>query len=380
MKGFKTSLLFLVVLSAFAIILTGCGGGGGGGTTPTPSTVTRQYIGTQTPGDFWTRTMTESNGTKTFSSENVTQNKTYSGNWSELTGNSSGFLKLNVTNTTDTNITPPVTAYAIEVPDTVLIAAPGPFTQLDHGDGWTQLGTNNPPVLAIAKSSCPTSGGNFIWINMPGSTWKSYQDNAYGTATLTVSNGNYNVAVDTFKLDGTSDVSFTLSGCSCSDGVISCQSQEEGLVRTSFTPSGVFFVDTANNGVVGFALSDSNIDLTDLVANGRTLKGFYFNSLYGYGTWSVPETDPMYAVADGSKFTPVIFTDIEQGETMTMTGTYFQPTTQPMPGLIRGTLHDADGDHDAVMAVRKINGKFFVFGISDNWPSMHGHNFLMLEK
>ena len=35
MKRFKTSLLFLVVLSAFAIILTGCGGGGDGGGGPT---------------------------------------------------------------------------------------------------------------------------------------------------------------------------------------------------------------------------------------------------------------------------------------------------------------------------------------------------------
>jgi len=51
MKGFKTSLLFLVVLSAFAIILTGCGGGGGttrggGGTTyqepnPMPAPATK---------------------------------------------------------------------------------------------------------------------------------------------------------------------------------------------------------------------------------------------------------------------------------------------------------------------------------------------------
>lgn len=39
MKRFKVSILFIAILSAFAIVLTGCGGGGGGGTTPTTQTL-----------------------------------------------------------------------------------------------------------------------------------------------------------------------------------------------------------------------------------------------------------------------------------------------------------------------------------------------------
>lgn len=50
MKRFKTSLLFLVVLSAFAIILTGCGGGGGGTTTVGGSGTTTAYC---TPGNTY---------------------------------------------------------------------------------------------------------------------------------------------------------------------------------------------------------------------------------------------------------------------------------------------------------------------------------------
>lgn len=48
MKRFKTSILIVAILSAFAVVLAGCGGGGGGGTTPTtgnpPASTITSYL------------------------------------------------------------------------------------------------------------------------------------------------------------------------------------------------------------------------------------------------------------------------------------------------------------------------------------------------
>lgn len=41
---------------------------------------------------------------------------------------------------------------------------------------------------------------------------------------------------------------------------------------------------------------------------------------------------------------------------------------------------DADGEHDMVLAIRKISDKYCVLVISDNWPSMHGYNVLLMEQ
>lgn len=49
MKSFKTYFLLISILSAFALILTGCGEGGGGGTTTTATKTPAQLTSTNTP-------------------------------------------------------------------------------------------------------------------------------------------------------------------------------------------------------------------------------------------------------------------------------------------------------------------------------------------
>ncbi len=267
----QTRGVLFCVLSLFLVALTvstmsGCGGSNnstpaagppatGGGTN---------FSGTQAPGDFWTWTL--DSGAATFSATNVTQSLTYSGTVSALSGLSTGISKLTVTASTDANVAPlPQTAYAIGVPDTALIVAHAPFYQ--SGSGVQQ--SIEPPIFAVAQGSCPSTGVTVNWITMPPHDWcystsdpnptgnngngcQSGAGNAYGTATISVSDGAYGITVNSYELDGTPDPTnpTTLSGCTCSSGLIQC-TQGSNTIRISFTPSGVFFVDMPQNAIAG---------------------------------------------------------------------------------------------------------------------------------
>jgi hypothetical protein len=342
-------------------------------------------------------------------------------NISKLSGNSSGFSKATVTSTTGTDPTPPKDAYVIEIPNTALVAAPAPFKTLDHslpGEQPSLLqGTNHPPIVGLAKGSCPTGTIDVIWIVMPGKNWCSRPsdpghptsrtctdtDNAYGTATVTLGqDGKYTVSGANFKLDGTNGdpISFTLTGGTCSDGVMTfIRQSDSATIKVSLTPqSGVFFGDEPEKAIVGLIQPDSNIDLTDMLTNGKQFRGMYFNSRYEYnacttdadctkggtcvsGDCAGPETDLIYATADGTKIIGKQYTNIDNGTLASWSCPLtFDNSTQPTHGLIRAKLTDADGTHDIVLLVRKINEKYFAFMISDNWWSMHGHNVFAIEQ
>jgi len=200
--------------------------------TVAPSS-TANYVGTQSPGDFWSWTIDSVAGT--FSATNNTKSFNYSGTVSALAGNP-GISKLSVTSTTETGLTPPQSAYMIEVVNTALLVANAPIYTTPSG---TQQSIK-PPIFATAQGSCPSTGVNVNWIAMPSANWCSTAgdpnplvnggagctsgDNAFGTAAISVSGSTYGMTVTSYRLDGTADPSgpFILSGCSCSNGLIQC--------------------------------------------------------------------------------------------------------------------------------------------------------------
>lgn len=340
------------------------------GGTPT-TTTTSKFVGTQPPGDYWSWTITtDSSGSGNFTAVNNTKSLNYSGSVTPLTGNSAGISKMVITSTTDTNLTTPASAYAIEVPNTALMAATAPFIT----DNNTELSLH-PPIFAAAQGSCPSTGADLIWITMPSASWCPSAgsnnpqgngcpsaDNAYGTASISVSGGTYTVNVTPNKLDGSQGSgAFTLSGCTCSEGVIQCTDSNSKPVRIAFTPSGVFFVDTSDNAIAGIVQPDTNIDLADFLKNGRSFKGLRYvplDSLASVGV--VQNTQPASVTADGTQLNAHPFSDIDNGTLSTEGGTInFNNASQPLPGLIRAKFTSACGStSDIVMAVRRINDKY----------------------
>ncbi len=378
----------MVIIS---VLLVSCGGGGGGGgsdTTGSAST-TQAYVGTQTAGDYWTWSVaTASSGAETFTATNEHTGYTYNGTAAALAGNAPGFTKLTYTASSDPGVTVGNTAYEIEIPCTVVMAVPGPFTQLNNGDNNLYFGSNNPPVMAIAQGTCPTSGDSFNWVMVPPEGWCSGDHNgvscpagnsigpAYGTAQITVSFGLYGMTVQPYLLSGTSQAPFTMTNATCSDGVIRGTDSLGRSLNVSFTPSGLFFIDLprGDGSMVG-ADSSTSVDFTDFLENGRTFVGWDFLSIRdlvsGGLPYSAPVAAPVTATANGTAISGTSFTDLDSGTLVqgAGAGATLNLVSQPSPGLIRYTAAMSDGTHDGVFVVKQIGGKYFFFSVIDHWHS-----------
>ena len=137
-------------------------------TVALPSTAI--YVGTQSP-EITGHGPKQQITAVTFSAINNTKGFNYSGSLTLLTGNSSGFSELNITSSTDPNITTPTSAYELEIPSTMVMAAVAPFYTFNHS-GEVQLSIHGP-VVAAAQGSCPAAGTttNVNWIVMPDVNW-----------------------------------------------------------------------------------------------------------------------------------------------------------------------------------------------------------------
>jgi len=388
----------VALIAIFSLLATvGCSGGTSSNSSSSSSTTTVGFVGTQTPGDYWSWTKTTDNsGSISFTATNNTRSLNYSGTESQLTGNSAGLSKLNITSSNDTNITTPASAYKLEVPNTMVMAAVAPFYTFNH-NGEVQLSVH-APVVAAAQGSCPSSGAtNVNWIIMPGDTWCptassviatgtcSSASNAYGTAQITVSGGTYTINVTPYHLDGSAGSPVSLSSCTCSEGVIQCTDSGNNPVRIAFTPSGIFIMDTASYGVAGVVQPTSDINIGDFLANGKSFKGMNFTpwddyydgctsntdcNVYGIsggtclsGHCGVPETSPVSITADGINLNAFQYTNIDNGLLSTAGGSVnFAGALQPSPGLITATLTaPCASTFPIVMAVNQINGKYVAF-------------------
>ncbi len=372
-------------------------------TVALPSTAI--YVGTQSPGDYWLWTETTNNGSVTFSAVNNTKGFNYSGSLTLLTGNSSGFSELNITSSTDPNITTPTSAYELEIPSTMVMAAVAPFYTFNHS-GEVQLSIHGP-VVAAAQGSCPAAGTttNVNWIVMPDVNWCptataniakgpcSSADNAYGTAQIVVdASGNDTISVTSYDLQGNPTTPPTLSSCTCSSGIITC-SEGSNTDTIAFTPSGIFVMDTANYGIVGVVQPGSPIVISNFLAIGNSFRGMVFNSwddyydgctidsdcnIYGIsggtcisGHCGVPETQPISVTADGTNLNAVTYTNIATGSLNTVASAVNLSTAlQPSPGLITTTITSPStgcnipGSFPFVMVATQINSKYVGFAIS----------------
>ena len=248
---------FLFAFS-FVVLVTACGGGGsggGGGSNPPAigSGGTHSYLGTQSPGDVWTWTIDRDVGT--FNATNETLAYTYSGTAATMTN---GFLQLTINTSTDPGITPGDIAYAIEVPDTLLLIKPA--------------GSGSNVIVAAAQGSCPTANATSNWITMPENAWDPTGDVAYGTADSVVTGSTIDFTVNRFRLDGVALASATPSG-TCSAGRINFAAGEV----IGMTPSGMFIGDNGPGlgGFVGVEAPGVNIDIVALTASGKEFRGCY---------------------------------------------------------------------------------------------------------
>ena len=296
------------------------------------------------------------------------------------------------------------TAYEIEIPGTFVMAVPGPFTQLNNGDNNLYFGSNNPPVMAIAQGTCPTTSGSFNWVMVPPTGWCSGDTQggvacpngtsigpAYGTAQITVSGGSYGMTVQPYLLSGTLQAPFTMTGATCSDGVISGIDSLGRSLNVAFTPSGLFFIDLprGQGSMVG-ADASTSVNFTDFLRNGRTYVGWNFLSVRdlvsGGSPYSAPVAAPVEATANGTAINGTSFTDLDSGTLVqgSGAGATLNLVSQPSPGLIKYTAVMSDGTHDGVFVVKQIGGKYYFFSVIDHWDDsgadeMAGENIFGIE-
>ena len=382
-------LVTIMIVSAFS----GCGSSSSS-TSSTPSA--QSYVGTQTQGDFWTWAV---NGSS-FTAADLNTTYIYNGTATALTAaNSTGFTELDVTSSSDPGLQANIiagnaTAYEVQAPGSVMMVAPAPFeTITESGGAW--FGTRQPPIVAIAQGSCPTSGGIFNWMKVPPKGWCSGDDpygtcpggtqpgEAFGIANLTVSGGLYSLSSTSYFLNGTQDGpsnNAIMANATCSNGVITGTDNSGDTIHISFTPSGIFFVDMppGQGSIVGAQALSADVNFNNLMANGNTYKGFAFSSERQFNSYTGPWTMPVMGVANGAALVGQNYTDLQSGALDSNQGTISPSSagsSQPSPGLIKAVMNDGtQKNHDAAIVVTQINGKYVFLMIRDNWNWSGGCN------
>ncbi|MFQ5586246.1 MAG: hypothetical protein ACE5GF_05420 [Thermodesulfobacteriota bacterium] len=337
------------VLFVVALALSGCGGGSSDDDTASTTTTPAigdggksTYLGTQSPGDLWVWTIDRDAGT--FSATNVTTGYTYSGTAAIL---SNGFLRLTIGATTDPGATVGGNAYALEVPNTVLLIKPSE--------------ADSNVIVAAAQGSCPTANASYNWISIPETAWVPATGVAYGTASSVVTGSDFAFTVARYLLDGTSLPGDTPSG-SCSGGRIDLA---DGTV-IGIAPSGMFIGDSGpgNGGFVGVEAPSANIDIADLTASGKEYRGVLFK----YNDPDSDDTEPVWARGTGaSTLAGGGYTDFEAGTEDTVNTVSIRSFTESSPGIYTAILTEPDGATATfVFMVSRINGKYVLVGISTN--------------
>ncbi len=348
MRATRPYFLFMVLAALVSTVtLISCSSGSSSGGA-------NSYFGTQSPGDAWSWTINRTNGT--FSGTNNTTGFTYSGTFTTLT---SDYLKFTFTASTDSNVAVGSVAYAIEFPGTALLLKPA--------------GTTGSVIVAAAQGPCP-SPATYNWVKVANQTWNVNSDPAFGTAALTGTASSPTINAAQYLLSGVAATppSATFSG-SCSNGVITATGATFGV-----TPSGVFIGDQGTNGgIVGMLQPSAKIGTAALLQAGRQFRGFGFlthppnipntntpqdrtqaiwGTTTGDGTVSVGEyTD---ALASGG-----IQDTCPNGQSCATLSSW----SEVNPGEFTASMNGTNENNQAfTLIVNQINGKFMVFGISEN--------------
>lgn len=335
-----------VSLCLIAVLLAGCS------SSTSPAPVSRQYYGTQSPGDAWSWTI----GATSFDATNLTTGYTYSGDKTTLP---SGFLKLVVTASSEPGITLPATAYALEYPNTVLLIKPaGP----------------DPLIVAVGLGACPAATQGYNWVDVPHTGWDATTGEAYGTATIKPVTGGDSITGNKYKLDGSAVASPLRERATCSNGQLTIA----GGGSAAVTPSRAIVLDNGagQGGVVGLVAPGANVDVAALAA--RSYRGVLFKKVSG-----TDDTEPVGADPTGTgDLTGYCFADVETGAKCAGPGGTLglAAATQAIPGILRFQLDDNGTLHDFVAAVVQVGGKYLLFGISTNATSTEPYNVMLIEQ
>lgn len=344
----KTTYTMLTLAVAAVLVAGGCGGSASSSVSP----ASRSYLGTQAPGDVWTWTI--SNGT--FTATNETKNYTYSGTESVLP---TGFLKLQMQTTTDPNVNPGDSAYAIELPNTALVLEPAGAD-------------TNPPVTACALGSNPPGPSvSYNYVTVPSTTWTNAMA-AGGYVTFNVSGNNYSGTSHDLNVGGsllnTGTASFT-----CVGGHLTCTSNGVNY-NGAVTPSGVIVVDygPGNGGIIGVQQPASPISLS--AVGQMSFHGF----LIKQGQTQEIEATPN---GDGTLH-GVGYADVETG-TLQSDGSGVTVTfaSQPSPGLVQMNLTTSGGAEQIMAAVSVVGGKTMVLGFGAGTGSGNPpYNIMLIQE
>jgi len=357
----KVWLSGLALLLAVSLV-AGCkigGSSGGSSSSAVTAPASYSYLGTQSPGDVWNWNMTAS----TFTATNVTKNYTYSGTKSTL---ASGFYKLVVTATTDPGVTVPATAYAVEFPNTALLVEPA--------------GTAPRVVVGASAGACPTAADTYNWVTMPRLGWSSASDEAYGTATSTLSGATFTFDMQPNMLNGSAMAPYSQSGWTCSNGNFTNASYSYAF---GVTPSGIFVSDEGTNagGMIGVNAPATTVNLADVMS--KTYRGFQFST----DTTTVANvTEPIGGEpgtgANSGKMSGFSYGgdgNVETNTRCTTCDAVIDLATQSSPGLVTGTITSGGGTINATFVISQINGKYVMFGVTTT-GSGAPYNFLVIQQ
>jgi hypothetical protein len=348
MKTSARGMKWAISSLALAFSLAACGGSA----APGPA-APRIYLGTQSPGDVWRWTLRASS----FDAVNLTTGHAYSGTQSPLP---SGFLELTITASTDPGVTPPATAHALEVPDTVLLArlaAPGERF-----------------IAAVALGACPTAAATYDWVDVPAPTFDARTTSAYGTAVVAPEGGGYAITGTSYFLDGTLASPAFTDSATCANGQMTLGSGGTGAV----TPSRAFMFDAGAGAGGGIGLVAPPASLNTAAMATRSYRGVLSKTRGGTDITEPVGADP----AGGGMVAGYCFTDLATGARCADPGVTidFAGAAQPSPGILRFELTDVDGRHDFVAAAAHLGGRYMLFAVSTNSSPTEPYNVLLVER
>lgn len=326
---FKCICAWAVGFALSIVVLSGCGGGGvdlGAGT--------REYLGTQSPGDVWGWSVTPT----TFSGTNEATGYTYSGTTETL---STGFLRLTISASTDPDVSVGDMAFGLELPGVGIIISPVDSTE--------------PPIVCTTIGEAIADGAyDFNWIVIPRTGWNGASDEVYGTATMTYADPDVSASILGYdfgdNLINNSNATGTNSG-----GRVTFVGGGVG----SSTANGTFVLDNGvgEGGVVGVVQATSSLGLT------TASSGNYRGVLFFAGGESAPIA--VTGNGDGTMLAQV-YDDVEAGTFGVGSDATITFTSEPSPGLFRGTVATGGGTLNVVFVVNVVGSTYIVLGVASD--------------
>ena len=290
---------------------------------------------------------------------------------------SSKFLKLTIATTTDSNVIAGNIEYAVEFPNTALIVKPA--------------GVKDALVIGAAQGNSP-SPASYNWVKVANLGWAVDTDPAFGTATSNGSASALTISVVPYLLGSTAPMpTITYTGL-FNNGVITTTAAD----GTTFgvTPSGVFIGDQGTNGgLIGMLQPAAKIGSAGILQSGREFRGFVFMTHPPFesdgitlqdetqGIWSRTKGDGLITAGEYTNFANGTEDSDPGGDSMAT----LSLDNEVAPGEFAGTMTDSHaGKHAFTLMINQINGKYMIFGFSQNqWGSgsnMSPYLFVVMEQ